>query len=152
MKKNLNISLIISIFCSVSLAQNKNQNELSKSFDNDNYLVFKVEGDKISEVSKKWETKIYRSESQDGQGNKLVEKVEVNRSGVILETFTPDVALYPAYFGMGDNRLTFLNEYLIYYIWRKEQAEIKYVLCQNCKKPSFSKLKTNLEQYVLETL
>jgi hypothetical protein len=127
----------------------QNQNSLVKNFGDGDYQVFKVENESLVQATKTWPLKLFFSSNLDTENNKVIEKVEINRANVVLEAFQPDIPNYPAYFGSGDSRITFLKDYVIYYNYAQEHATIKYVLCKNCSKPDYKSLNTELDSYIL---
>lgn len=142
------ISFIFFIMSHPTIAQN--QNVFVKNFSDGYYQVFKTENENFVQATKTWPLKLFFSSNLDTENNKIVEKIEINRANVVLETFQPDIPNYPAYFGMGDSRITFLKDYVIYYNYAQEHATIKYVLCKNCSKPDYKTLNTELDSYILE--
>ena len=84
--------------------------------------LFRRPGAGKSKVGKPWPVVITK------QGDNVSE-VLVKRSGILDEPFAPDVPGYPAYFAFKDLRLSFLNDYAVYYEWNgKQEATTKYVL------------------------
>lgn len=143
------VLICLQMLVSKAFSQIQNQNALAKAFSEGNYQIYKVENNDFVASPKTWPFKVFFSSSQDGQGNTMVEKVEINRANVILEVFKPDIAAFPAYFGLVDSRITFLKEYVLYYTYSQEHATIKYILCKNCPKPDYKKISLELDEYIL---
>jgi len=131
-------------------AFSQNQNELAKSFKEDNYKVFKIENGAVVATAKPWAVKVFWAGSQDAQGNPMLEKVEINRAGVILETFKPDLAMHPAYLNTSESRITFLKNYICYYTYAQDHATIKYFLCEDCQVSDYQSINRELDAYILE--
>lgn len=127
-------------------AQNQSdasQNVMLKEFKTGNYQVFKVKAGKITAIKKTWPVNITRNTSNQ------VSKITINRAGILLEGFVPDLAAYPAYFAYESYRVTFKDGFLFYYAWYNDQATIKYILSANKKPDNLLALKENLEKYIL---
>ncbi|WP_339810980.1 hypothetical protein [uncultured Imperialibacter sp.] len=117
-------SVILLFFLVFSAARaQESQNTILNGFESGNYTVYKLgEKGKFEKVGKPWPVVITK------QGGNVSE-VLVKRSGILDEPFTPDVPGYPAYFAFKDLRLSFLNDYGVYYEWNgKQEATTKYVL------------------------
>lgn len=120
----LKLALVILLLSGGLLANaQKSQNEVLKEFSSGSYSVYKLgEKKKFEKIKKQWPVEITKSGDR-------VSKVLVKRAGILDELFLPDVAGYPAYFTYKTFRLTFLNDFAVYYEWNgKQQATTKYVL------------------------
>jgi hypothetical protein len=122
--KNIINYLILSICFGVftSNAQ-ESQSAILKNFESGNYAVYKLnDKKKFEKIKKTWPVEITK------QGDN-VSKVLVKRAGILDELFEADVPGYPAYFAFKNFRLSFINDYGVYYEWNgKQQATTKYIL------------------------
>ena len=123
MKLNINTLVIFICFGIFSANAQESQNDILQNFDSGSYSVYKVtDKNKFEKVKKAWPVAITKN------GNS-VSSVLVKRSGILDETFAPDVLGYPAYFAYKTFRLSFMKDYAVYYEWNgKQQAKTKYVL------------------------
>lgn len=123
MKKLTKLLSILMFFAAVALQGQESQNDLLKNFESGQYSVYKINAKgKFEKVKKTWPVEITKDADR-------VSQVLVKRSGILDEPFVPDVAGYPAYFAYKTFRLTFINDYAVYYEWNgKQQAKTKYVL------------------------
>ncbi len=116
--------LILSICFGVftSNAQ-ESQSTILKNFESGNYTVYKLnDKKKFEKIKKTWPIEITK------QGDN-VSKVLVKRAGILDEIFEADVPGFPAYFAFKIFRLSFINDYGVYYEWNgKQQATTKYIL------------------------
>lgn len=122
MKSILKYSIALLCFGHVSMAQ-ESQSNILKSFDSGKYLVYKLnEKKKFEKVKKTWPLEITKVGDD-------VSQVLVKRSGILDEIFIPDVPGYPAYFAYKTFRLSFTDNYAVYYEWNgKQEAKTKYIL------------------------
>ncbi|PHS66883.1 MAG: hypothetical protein COB12_05485 [Flavobacterium sp.] len=122
--KNIINYLILSICLGIftSNAQ-ESQSTILKNFESGNYTVYKLnDKNKFEKIKKTWPVEITK------QGDN-VSKVLVKRAGILDELFEADVPGYPAYFAFKNFRLSFINDYAVYYEWNgKQQATTKYIL------------------------
>lgn len=122
--KNIINYLILSICFGIftSNAQ-ESQSTILKNFESGNYSVYKLnDKKKFEKIKKTWPVEITK------QGDN-VSKVLVKRAGILDELFEADVPGYPAYFAFKNFRLSFINDYGVYYEWNgKQQATTKYIL------------------------
>ena len=123
MKLNINTLVIFICFGIFSVQAQESQNDILQNFDSGSYAVYKVtDKKKFEKVKKAWPVEITKS------GNSVA-SVLVKRSGILDESFAPDVPGYPAYFAYKTYRLSFMKDYAVYYEWNgKQQAKTKYVL------------------------
>ncbi|SMD33169.1 hypothetical protein SAMN04488029_1533 [Reichenbachiella faecimaris] len=111
--------LIILLLSYGSVYGQESQTQILKNFESGSYSVYKVADKKLQPVSKPWPVQISEDASQ----------VTVKRAGIIDEVFKPDVPGYPAYYAYKVFRLSFINDYAVYYEWNgKQQSTTKYVL------------------------
>ena len=123
MKLNINTLVIFICFGIFSVQAQESQNDILQNFDSGSYAVYKVtDKKKFEKVKKAWPVEITKN------GNSVA-SVLVKRSGILDESFAPDVPGYPAYFAYKTYRLSFMKDYAVYYEWNgKQQAKTKYVL------------------------
>jgi len=113
------VNLLILVLLSYGSYGQESQIQILENFESGSYSVYKVADKKLQAVSKPWPVQINAGASQ----------VTVKRAGIIDEVFKPDVPGYPAYYAYKVFRLTFINDYAVYYEWNgKQQATTKYVL------------------------
>ncbi|MEP2023322.1 MAG: hypothetical protein ABJH98_14680 [Reichenbachiella sp.] len=111
--------LVLLLLSYGSVIGQESQSQILKNFESGSYSVYKVANKKLQSVSKPWPVQITDDASQ----------VTIKRAGIIDEVFKPDVPGYPAYFAYKVFRLSFINDYAVYYEWNgKQQATTKYVL------------------------
>lgn len=128
MKKTL---LFFAFILAFTCFSQENQNGILSSFNSGKYTVYRVEDSDLTKIKKQWPIEINKSGNQ-------VASILVKRSGILDEVFKPDVPGHPAYFKFKDYRLTFIDDFGVYYTWNsKEQAKTKYVFVKNGS--SFSK-------------
>jgi len=101
----------------------ESQNKLLEKFESGNYTVFKLNTKKkFEKIKKAWPVEITKQ-------NANVTKVLVKRAEILDELFEADIPGYPAYFAFKSFRLSFINDYAVYYEWNgKQQAKTKYIL------------------------
>ncbi len=123
MKNVFNFVFLLVCFGIFSAEAQESQNTILTNFQTGDYTVYKVNAkNKFEKVKKTWPVAITKTGDQ-------VSEVLVKRSGILDETFKPDVPGYPAYFAYKTFRLTFIKDHAVYYEWNgKQQAKTKYVL------------------------
>lgn len=158
--KTIGNSVLILLFgiIATGIYAQENQNKMAGLYEDISYKVIKVippkkyKGKHSTELQKRaWPISFHKGVGTDEMGNTVVDKVIVNRAGVIEEEFVPDLKQHPAYFRMESTRLTFLKNKAYYYTWKHDQATIKYIFCESCSSADYEKEKAALEQYVLAT-
>lgn len=115
--------ILIFTLCFIGLGTKaqKNQHEELSNLSSGKFSIFKPDGDKIVASGKPWPVEIVKSGSK-------VEKIVLQRAGIIEEEFKPDLANHPAYFLFESQRLATLENAIFYFTWKGVQANIKYVL------------------------
>lgn len=122
----------------------ESQIEILKSFESGSYSIYKAADKKLQSLSKPWPVQIEADASQ----------ITVKRAGIIDEVFKPDVPGYPAYFAYKTFRLSFIDDYAVYYEWNgKQQATTKYVLIKPGGKldAKLDDVNRNVEAYAIAT-
>lgn len=111
------------LFVSTVLLGQESQNEILKNFTSGQYNVYKLNSKKkFEKIKKAWPIEFTKNGSN-------VSKVLVKRAGILDELFEADIPGYPAYFAFKNFRLSFIEDYAVYYEWNgKQQAKTKYVL------------------------
>lgn len=120
-----------------NVAAQKNQHEELSSFSNGKLTVFKPENDKFISSGKPWPYEVNKSGSR-------VQKIILQRAGIIEEIFLPDLDNHPAYFLFESQRLAAFEGSIFYFTWKGDMATIKYVLVPEGK--SFSGQVKDFEQ------
>ena len=143
----LKYSIAFLCFGYVSLAQ-ESQSEILKNFESGKYTVYKLnDKKKFEKVKKTWPLEISRVGDD-------VSQVLVKRSGILDEVFIPDVTGYPAYFSYKTFRLSFINNYAVYYQWNgKQEAKSKYILVKpgSSFSSSFESTNKSVAAYAIAT-
>lgn len=127
----------------------QNQNKLISDYGNGSYTTYKVESNKLEKVSKQWPVSIKAGSSKDFDGNTVVESITVSRQGVLKETFVPDIAENPVYFGYKDFRLSVIDDKIYYYEWSNDNAKISYILTKGGAS-GYDSEKETLEKFIRE--
>lgn len=101
----------------------ESQNSILSKFESGKYTVYKLNSKKkFEKVKKAWPVEINKAGDQ-------VSSVLVKRAGILDELFEADVLGYPAYFAFKTFRVSFINDYAVYYEWNgKQEATTKYIL------------------------
>jgi len=120
------IRIIIVIFLlsiSSSVIGQESQNRILEKFESGKYTVYKLNAKKkFEKIKKAWPLEITKQGAN-------VSTVLVKRAGILDELFEADIPGYPAYFAFKNFRLSFINDYAVYYEWNgKQQAKTKYIL------------------------
>lgn len=121
-----NLKIIITFFTTITFSfinGQESQSTILQNFESGKYTVYKLDSNKeFIKVKKTWPVEITK------QGNDVT-KVLVKRSGILDELFKADVLGYPAYFAFKQYRLSFIENYAVYYEWNgKQEAKTKYIL------------------------
>lgn len=136
------------MFCVVfQLVSAQNQNKNIADFGEGSFSTFKNSG-KLEKVSKLWPIQIQKGTRLDAEGNTMIPQVIVSKMGIIKETFTPDIAENPVYFGLRDFRITAINDKLYYYTYTPGKAEILFILTKNGSVSSLENEKQTLESFI----
>jgi hypothetical protein len=126
----------------------QSQNVILEKFESGKYTVYKInDKSKLEKVEKSWPIEFTKS------GNRTT-KILIKRSGILDELFEPDIPGYPAYFLFKGFRLSFINDYGVYYEWNgKQQAKTKYVFVKegNGYSLDFASTNKNIEEYIAAT-
>ena len=123
MKSIINYLILSICFGVFTSNAQESQSTILKNFESGNYTVYKLnDKKKFEKIKKAWPVEITK------QGDNT-SKVLVKRAGILDELFEADVLGYPAYFAFKTFRLSFINDYGVYYEWNgKQQATTKYIL------------------------
>lgn len=136
------------LFVSISLFAQESQNTILEKFETGNYTVYKLnDKNSFDKVAKSWPIEITKSD-------KRVSKILVKRSGILDELFEPDIPGYPAYFLFKGFRLSFVENFGVYYEWNaKQQATAKYVFVKEGDSYSnnFETTNKKIEDYIAAT-
>lgn len=132
MIKMKNVILLITLcFVSFLSSAQQNQNEWFANINSGKLTIYKPEGDKLVSSKKPWPFEVVK------QGSK-VEKVLLQRAGIIEEEFLPDLITHPAYFLFESQRIAGFENAIFYFTWRNENATIKYAMLPEGKSISGS--------------
>jgi len=119
--KHISTLALLLVFMS-SIGQ-ESQNTILSKFESGKYSIYKLNAKKkFEKVKKAWPVEINKTGDQ-------VTSVLIKRAGILDELFEADVPGYPAYFAFKNFRISFINDYAVYYEWNgKQEATTKYIL------------------------
>lgn len=125
----------------------QNQNKAMSAFGDGNYTTFKNDG-KLEKVAKTWPVQLNMGSGSDAEGNPMIQSIIVSKMGVIKETFTPDIAENPVYFGLRDFRITVIDDKMYYYTYTPGNATILFILSKSGSVGNIEREKQTLEAFV----
>ncbi|MBV1924508.1 MAG: hypothetical protein KUG68_10830 [Flavobacteriaceae bacterium] len=148
MKYIKHFSALVMLLAFMTSIGQESQNTILSKFESGKYTVYKLNSKKkFEKVKKAWPVEINKTGDQ-------VTSILIKRAGILDELFEADVPGYPAYFAFKLFRVSFINDYAVYYEWNgKQEAKTKYILVKpgGSFSGNFETINKNVANYATAT-